>query len=58
VARRPSRRSFEHLESYARNRDAARWPAWVAFNKRVGSNGDVGIWHDTYLVPAGSYERV
>lgn len=27
-----------------------------AFNKRVGSNGDVGIWHETYLVPAGSYE--
>jgi hypothetical protein len=51
-------RSFEHLETYARNRDNAHWPAWVAFNKRVGSNGDVGIWHETYLVPAGSYECV
>jgi Monooxygenase af470-like len=51
-------RSFEHLETYARNRDAAHWPAWVAFNKRVGSNGDVGIWHETYLVPAGRYECV
>ena len=51
-------RSFEHLESYARSRDAAHWPAWVAFNKRVGSNGDVGIWHETYLVPAGRYECV
>src|SRR5579862_7227977 len=39
-------RSFEHLEAYARNRDAAHWPAWVAFNKRVGnSRGDAGIWH-------------
>ncbi len=43
-------RSFEQLESYARSRDAAHWPAWVAFNKRVASNGDVGIWHETYLV--------
>ena len=51
-------RSFEHLETYARSRDAAHWPAWVAFNKRVGSNGDVGIWHETYLVPAGRYECV
>jgi Domain of unknown function (DUF4188) len=51
-------RSFEQLESYARSKDAAHWPAWVAFNKRVGSSGDVGIWHETYLVPAGSYECV
>ncbi len=51
-------RSFEHLETYARSRDNAHWPAWVAFNKSVGSNGDVGIWHETYLVPAGSYECV
>jgi hypothetical protein len=51
-------RSFEQLEAYARNRDSAHWPAWVAFNKRIGSNGDVGIWHETYLIPAGSYECV
>jgi hypothetical protein len=51
-------RSFEQLENYARSRDAAHWPAWVDFNKRVGSSGDVGIWHETYLVPAGGYECV
>src|ERR1035441_9140341 len=51
-------RSFEHLENYSRSRDSAHWPAWVDFNKRVGSNGDVGIWHETYLVRAGSYECV
>jgi hypothetical protein len=51
-------RSFEHLETYARSRDAAHWPAWVAFNKRIGSDGDVGIWHETYLVPAGRYDCV
>jgi hypothetical protein len=52
-------RSFEHLESYARSRDNQHWPAWVAFNKRVGdSRGDVGIWHETYHVRAGEYETV
>ena len=51
-------RSFEDLETYARSKDAAHWPAWVKFNKRVGSTGDVGIWHETYLVPAGAYECV
>lgn len=51
-------RSFEHLERYARSRDASHWPAWVAFNKRIGSSGDVGIWHESYLVPAGGYDCV
>ncbi len=51
-------RSFDHLEAYARNRDAAHWPAWVDFNRKVASNGDVGIWHETYLVKAGQYESV
>jgi hypothetical protein len=51
-------RSFEQLESYARSRDGHHWPAWVAFNKRIGSGGDVGIWHESYLVPAGSYDCV
>jgi hypothetical protein len=51
-------RSFEHLEAYARSRDATHWPAWVAFNKRIGSSGEVGIWHETYLVSADGYECV
>lgn len=52
-------RSFEHLERYARSRDHAHWPAWVEFNRRMrDSRGDVGIWHETYLVPAGRFEAV
>jgi hypothetical protein len=52
-------RSFEHLEHYARNADLAHWPAWVDFNRRVRiSSGDVGIWHETYLVRAGEYEAI
>ena len=52
-------RSFEHLEAYARAKDKAHWPAWVEFNRRVGgSRGDVGIWHETYLIKPGQYETV
>ena len=51
-------RSMEQLLDYAKNRDAEHLPAWRAFNKRVGTNGDVGIWHETYRVRAGDYENV
>ncbi|MGD9934995.1 MAG: DUF4188 domain-containing protein [Dehalococcoidia bacterium] len=51
-------RSFEQLEAFARSKDATHFPAWVKFNKAVGSNGDVGIWHETFLVPAGQYEAI
>lgn len=52
-------RSFEHLEAYARDQNQLHWPAWLDFNRRVGSSrGDVGIWHETYRVRAGDYECV
>ena len=52
-------RSFDHLEAYARSKDSEHFPAWVEFNKRDGkSRGDVGIWHETYLVKSGQYEAV
>ena len=52
-------RSFDHLEAYARSESAEHWPAWVAFNRALkGRRGDVGIWHETYLVRAGDYEAV
>ncbi|MGV8955052.1 MAG: DUF4188 domain-containing protein [Cypionkella sp.] len=52
-------RSFAHLEAYANARDRAHLPAWAAFNKRAkDARGDVGIWHETYLVRAGQYETL
>ena len=52
-------RSFDHLESYARNRDRAHLPAWKSFNAAVRkSREDVGIWHETYQVRAGEYEAL
>ena len=30
----------------------------MSFNQRVGEDGTVGIWHETYQVAAGQYECV
>ena len=51
-------RSFDHLVAYARNRDVKHFPAWVKFNRKIGNSGDVGIWHETYLVKDGQYETL
>jgi hypothetical protein len=51
-------RSFDHLDAYARDRDASHLPAWVNFNRKVGINGDVGVWHETFVVKAGQYEAI
>jgi Domain of unknown function (DUF4188) len=51
-------KSFEQLEAYAKDRNAEHYPAWKAFNTKVKSNGDVGIWHETYKVRAGEYECI
>ncbi|MCB2085070.1 MAG: DUF4188 domain-containing protein [Sphingomonadaceae bacterium] len=51
-------RDFDSLERYARSRDEKHWPAWTAFNKRIGNDGTVGIFHETYAVNAGGYETV
>lgn len=51
-------RSFDQLHAYATDRSSAHLPAWHAFNKAVDTNGDVGIWHETFLVRAGEYENI
>lgn len=51
-------RSFEALEAYARDRNLTHQPAWAWFNRRFGSNGDIGIWHETYLIQPGAYENI
>ena len=51
-------RSFDHLVKYAQARDAQHLPAWSRFNRMVGGDGSVGIWHETYQVAAGQYETV
>ena len=51
-------RSMEALFDYAKSRDSAHLPAWQAFNRLVGTGGDVGIWHETYRVGPGAYENI
>lgn len=51
-------RSLDQLMDYAKNREAAHLPAWQAFNRSVGTDGSVGIWHETYAVSAGRYENL
>ena len=50
--------SFEHLEAYAKDRNGLHYPAWKAFNMKIKSNGDVGIWHETFKVRQGEYECI
>ena len=51
-------RSKEQLLAYAKNNEAEHLPAWRAFNKAIGTDGSVGIWHETYLVTNGTYENI
>ncbi|MFC5149247.1 DUF4188 domain-containing protein [Streptomyces aureoversilis] len=51
--------SREKLLAYAADRSKEHRPAWAAFNRRArAGGGSVGIWHETYVVPAGSYESI
>ncbi|TXL85061.1 DUF4188 domain-containing protein [Streptomyces sp. IB2014 016-6] len=51
--------SKEKLLAYASAPDGEHRPAWAAFNRRLrAGKGKVGFWHETYVVPAGSYENV
>lgn len=51
-------RSFDHLDAFAKNPADPHLPAWRAFNKRVGSSGDVGVYHETYRVGRGQHESI
>jgi hypothetical protein len=51
-------RSAEHLGRFARDPEMLHQPAWAAFNRAGASTGDVGIWHETYLVPAANIESL
>jgi Domain of unknown function (DUF4188) len=51
-------RSFEDLEGFAKNPGEPHLAAWQKFNRAVGSDGSVGIWHETYKVQAGQYESI
>ncbi len=51
-------RSFDDLESFARDGEQPHLGAWQRFNRTVGSDGTVGFWHETFLVQPKDYEVV
>ncbi len=51
-------RSTTDLERFARSPQEPHLKAWARFNKAVGKDGSVGIWHETYQVAAGRYEAI
>src|SRR3712207_1770224 len=50
--------SVEQLGAYARNAERAHAPAWSAFNRGAAGTGDVGIFHETYVVPREGVESL
>lgn len=51
-------KSFEHLERFARSAEWSHLEAWRKFNRLIRDSGDLGIWHETYLVDAGEFETM
>ncbi len=51
-------RSFTDLERYAHAPEGLHQAVWKKFYKAVGRSGEVGLWHETYQVPAGGYEAM
>jgi Domain of unknown function (DUF4188) len=51
-------RSMEQLLSYAKHKNGEHLPAWQWFNRAIGTDGSVGIWHETYAISVGSHESV
>ncbi|SET35688.1 protein of unknown function [Oceanobacillus limi] len=47
-------RSEDDLMNYAKG--PKHLSAWRAFNKKVGNNDAVGIYHETFIVPKKQYE--
>ncbi len=50
--------SFDKLLAYAHDKDGHHFPMWAAFNKRIMTSKNIGIWHETYLVEPGKFECV
>ncbi len=51
-------RSWEHLETWAREPKGNHRSVWVDYAKRIKPGGDVGVWHETYVVRPGDYECI
>jgi hypothetical protein len=50
--------SFESLREYARDVEREHVPAWASYNESNAETGDVGIFHETYVVEPDDCETV
>lgn len=51
-------KSPEHLRAFAADPKAPHAAPWRAFMKEIGASGDVGVWHETYVVRAADRECI
>lgn len=51
-------RSYDDLERYAADAALHHRERWGWFFRRIGLNGDVGIYHEAYRIAPGNYECV
>lgn len=49
-------KSMEHLHAYAKG--GKHLKAWKEFNKKIGNNDAVGIYHETFFVKKGQFESI
>jgi hypothetical protein len=51
-------KSTDHLNTFAADAALPHRAPWRDYNRRVGSSGDTGVWHETFRVAAGQWEVV
>jgi Domain of unknown function (DUF4188) len=51
-------KSRTDLTKFARNPSDPHLKAWQQFNRSIGSDGSVGIWHETYEIAPGKHESI
>ncbi|GAA1564675.1 DUF4188 domain-containing protein [Kribbella sancticallisti] len=50
--------STEKLQAFANDAQRTHRPAWTEFYQLAYKSNAVGIWHETYVVPAGHTETI
>jgi hypothetical protein len=50
--------SVEKLQAFANDGDRTHRPAWLDYFRQSFQGGAAGIWHETYVVPAGNTETI
>ena len=51
-------KSRADLTHFARNPSDLHLKAWQQFNRSIGADGSVGIWHETYEIEPGNHESI